>query len=1142
MENLLNTNVIKNSKISFIRFFKASNLQMKYLLVLLFVILSQIAFSQQVNFTNVFSPAESMVKAPEKPYREDVCLNGSWKFSPVNQAEKLKKEEILNPTIPTDIIWDTTPLKVPSPWNINSFAKGEGGDFITYPSYPKKWETTRAGWLMRKLPYSKEWKNKRLILHFDAINGYTQVFVNKQKVGENFDLFLPFEIDITDKVKEESDNELMIWVADAKLLDQPGKYGRRTYVGGSFWGDMITGIWQDVYLFVKPAIHIESTFVKPFLDRDELAVTVTIKNETSKKQELKIDGSIKPWINLAGKDVLDAPVPKWKLGDEVLSLVANKITIDPNSSKSINFSVKVDGKLEPWTSETPNLYGLVMKIDNKRQTIDQSYTRFGWRQVTLSKDKVYLNGKELHLKGDSWHFMGIPQLTRRYAWAWFTMLKQCNANAVRLHAQPYPSFYLDMADELGIFVLDETGIWASDGGPKCDSEDYWKSCEDHLKRLIDRDRNHPSVYGWSVCNENIPVVINVQHAPEYLVKRQLSEINKWVDMAQKLDPSRTWVSGDGETDQPTNLPTVIGHYGGESSYKNWSSQGKVWGVGECGMGYYGTPRQTAALNGNRSYESQQGRMEGIAMEASQLLNLQKKYGASYLSVFNIIWYGLKPLELGLADTTKAPKITDGIFFGPYREGQPGVQPERLGPYTSTLNPGYDPSLPLYRPWPLFDAVKNAFSETPSTISFEKSDKEVAQPFTPAKAVTCTLLLSADKDSLLYKALSDMGIDISAKMDKDKKANILLIIDGKQPKNDLQSISLEKLVLRQGGNVVIMGIKPESLSTINTFLPQPVKLTSRNAYSFVKVKPDPITGGLENSDFYFSEISRQPVMNYGIAGEFADNGKVLLKACNTDWKKWNYNGEYQKTAAVIRSERESKPEGNVMVAYPSENSNIYLISLEPDALNRVASPLIIRLFNNLGVTIKNINPKNMIAINLDGILERSLIAGAYKASGKTIAEMAQTNHLKDVKEDALYPGNIVKNRSLTIRRAVDGIFDFNSMNLQGPNENVVAYLSFWVYSPRSLANLLAEPNMPRLDMFIGADDGYQVYLNQKLLSESLEEGALEKRKHMISALPLEKGWNHFLIKSIQMGGDWQIAVEFESNNQEFMHQIKSQIAQ
>ena len=69
----------------------------------------------------------------------------------------------------------------------------------------------------------------------------------------------------------------------------------------------------------------------------------------------------------------------------------------------------------------------------------------------------YLNGKPYQLRGDSWHFMGIPQMTRRYAWAWFTAIKGMNANAVRPHAQIYPRFYMDVADEMGICVLNENG-------------------------------------------------------------------------------------------------------------------------------------------------------------------------------------------------------------------------------------------------------------------------------------------------------------------------------------------------------------------------------------------------------------------------------------------------------------------------------------------------------------------------------------------------------------------------------------------------------------------------------------------------------------------------------------------------------------
>lgn len=99
--------------------------------------------------------------------------------------------------------------------------------------------------------------------------------------------------------------------------------------------------------------------------------------------------------------------------------------------------------------------------------------------------------------------MGIPQMTRRYAWAWFTAIKGMNGNAVRPHAQVYPRFYLDVADEMGICVLNETANWASDGGPKLDSELFWKASKEHLTRFVLRDRNHASVLdGVSVMKIN----------------------------------------------------------------------------------------------------------------------------------------------------------------------------------------------------------------------------------------------------------------------------------------------------------------------------------------------------------------------------------------------------------------------------------------------------------------------------------------------------------------------------------------------------------------------------------------------------------------------------------------------------------------
>lgn len=572
--------------------------QYSILLFIIFLALS-VNVKAQNKYKHVFNPMKGLVHESETPFREELCLNGKWQFMPVfkNDLDQFKK--------PLSFDWDAVPLKVPSPWNINSFAEGDGGDFLTFPSYPKAWEKAKIGWMKKDFVLPKSWSGKQIKLHFEAIAGFAKIYINGQLAGENLDIFFPTELDVTSFVKP-GKNEILVGVAKASLTDDQGKYGRRNYVAGSFWGQHIVGIWQDVSLIAVPELSITNVFVNPDVRNDVLEFSVSIQNNTTRNQSFILNASIREWLKEASDDVNMAPVDNGFLKDEIFQIKEKgKIELKAGGHVTLVLTKKVNGSLKYWTPETPNLYGLVISLKKgKKKVADIKYTRFGWRQFTINGTELLLNGKAIVLKGDSWHFMGIPQMTRRYAWAWFKMLKDANANAVRLHAQPYPSFYLDMADEMGICVLDETGIWSSDGGPKMDSDDYWEYCKKHVKSLVMRDRNHPSIFGWSVCNETLPVAIHVFHAPESIVQRQVDEINNWVAIVKETDPTRDWISGDGEDMRPTDLTTVIGHYGDENSMKKWSSEGKPWGVGETGMAYYGTPKQMSGRPYNLSYAAE----------------------------------------------------------------------------------------------------------------------------------------------------------------------------------------------------------------------------------------------------------------------------------------------------------------------------------------------------------------------------------------------------------------------------------------------------------------------------------------------------------------------------------------------------------
>ena len=511
-----------------------------------------------------FAPSEGLVNRTEKEYRKEVCLNGYWDFQPVALPGSYVQGKGIAPELPLpkEGAWSKTRIKIPSPWNINSFANRdvEGPDHRNYPSYPKEWEQVKMAWMKKTITIPADWDGQQIKLYFEAVSGYTEIYINKEKVGENFDIFLPFSVDITDKVNAGETAEVWVGVRSQSLFENNSTIGRRIVPAGSMWGYHIAGIWQDVYLLALPKVHVEDVYVKPLVSKNMLELEVTVQNNTEKKVDLQIQGKINEWVNLAGTDINSAPVPAWELGQEALKVAPVKVAIPANASSKVVLQVPVSGELNYWTPEQPNLYAVLLSLQAKKETLDMKYERFGWREWTLQGTTQYLNGKPYQLRGDSWHFMGIPQMTRRYAWAWFTAIKGMNANAVRPHAQIYPRFYMDVADEMGICVLNETANWASDGGPKLDSELFWEASKEHLKRFVLRDRNHASVFGWSISNENKPVILHVYNRPE-LMPQQKKAWEDWRDIVRANDPTRPWISADGEDDGDGILPVTVGHYG-----------------------------------------------------------------------------------------------------------------------------------------------------------------------------------------------------------------------------------------------------------------------------------------------------------------------------------------------------------------------------------------------------------------------------------------------------------------------------------------------------------------------------------------------------------------------------------------------------
>lgn len=919
-----------------------------------------------VVFPRAFAPEEGWTKPVEQPFRQELCLNGRWQFQPMPTPRDWKRDTGTPPELPEPLAdkWEPTLIKIPSPWNVNTWGAGRNvgagtphpywPSSVYYPSYPPHWDGVEMGWLRRTFRVPAGWGDRRIVLHFEAVGGDAQVFVNGRKAGGHCDRFLPFELDVTALVKRDADNELLVGVRSMRLFDQRSakyKLMRTPYPPGSNT-DNLTGIWQDVFLLGLPPVRVAEVFVKPWVDRDTLEAEIKLLNDSSREQSVEVSGSVQPWVNLAGTNVLDAPEPKWRLDAPAMNLPAQRVTLKPGEVKAITLAGKVAGRLKLWSPDAPNLHGLVLSVDGAGQTLDRSFTRFGWRQCKIVGNEFQLNGQKATMFGDLLHPFGPFVNSRRYVWAWYRMIKDMHGNAVRPHAQPHPRHYLDLADEMGLLVLDETAMFGSSLQLNLEAPVAWERYAEHYDNLIRRDRNHPSVFGWSWGNELFAIFIYDKAISREQTDAWYRQLAALGSRGRQLDPTRDWFSCDGDEDVRGAMPVWNKHFGHSLPHPDWlpKEHTKPWMVGESGGSYYARPAQLAVFNGDRAFESYAGRNDALAIDVyDNIVHLARPKLAFY-SPAETAWFGIEHLPLGYRDFTRLPGTNDGVWFPPFDEGRPGVQPERIPPYVCTLNPGWDASLPLYKPLAMFDAQKAAQAPgAPQPCAWSRKP-EIRQPLTatvPATIESVGFLGARDGD--LFKRLTTLGLPMEHGEAKRQK---ILIVEAATLSDAPVVAQTITATLANKGTVLLMFRRAgEVPAVVNQLLPAPVTLTSRDATALVPRQSHTWTSGLGLTNLYFAEdAADKQVIKCGLAGRLVEQGRVLLEASATDWSLFNGAPENAKCAAVLLHERLIHPSGVALVTLPLHDGTVAVSSLDYLADSPAYTSLWRRLFANIGVRI------------------------------------------------------------------------------------------------------------------------------------------------------------------------------------------------
>lgn len=467
-----------------------------------------------------------------------LLLNGKWKFK-LFETPELVPEDFSKPKFDIDEWGEIT---VPSNWQMEGFDHPKFRNIaLTFESDPPKIPDyfNPTGCYKLKFEMPKTWNGKEIFLRFEGIKSAAYIWVNGKRVGYNEGGFEPAEFNVTPFVVK-GQNDLAVEVlrfCDGSYLENQ-----------DMW--RLSGIYRDVKLYAKPKIYIHDYYM--VTDFDEHYKDATLKLGFDIKNTLRdsVSGSVE--IDVLGMD-----------GQSILKdgVLTGTYSIDTFAEQKVNISTLV---IDPpqWSAEYPNLFTLLVQLkDNDGKILEIFSKKIGFREVEYKNKILTINGVPVKLNGVNSHMhhpehgQAVPLETLRKD---LLIMKQFNINCVRTcHYPPTPE-YIDMANELGIYIVDEVGDETHANEWLSERSEWTEMYRNRSRRLVYRDRNQPSVIMWSAGNES----------------GNGNNIHEVIKTGKAIDPSRpAWMYGGNKFYIP--FEDIVGpRYWIPIDYKNLA-EGKV---------------------------------------------------------------------------------------------------------------------------------------------------------------------------------------------------------------------------------------------------------------------------------------------------------------------------------------------------------------------------------------------------------------------------------------------------------------------------------------------------------------------------------------------------------------------------------------
>ncbi|MFT6948935.1 MAG: beta-galactosidase [Paraglaciecola sp.] len=424
-----------------------------------------------------------------------MLLNGRWDFNWVEDPR-------LRPTDFYRCDYDTSAWKkidVPANWELQGYGAANYINMrVDFTDCPVAGEVSEqynpVGSYKREFTLPKDWQGQQIFIYFGAVKSAFYIWINEHKVGYSQDAKSPAEFDITPYLVSGNNTvslEVYRW-CDGTYLELQ-----------DMW--RLSGIERDVYLYATPKVRIRDFHANSTL------------NDSYQNGIFDFSGVIKNH-HIAAQEGYCLQITVQDTKHQVLLAQTLQIaTLTTQSEQSIILHKDV-GQVLAWNAESPHLYDLHLRLlDPQGQAIQFIHTRIGFRTSELKNGNVLINGQAVLFKGVNRHEHDPVTghvLSRESMLKDMQLLKQFNINAVRTAHYPNDPYWYELADQYGMYLVDEANIESHGIGAANQPISYdpaghmvnmptWRSAYiNRVENMYQRDKNHPSIVIWSIGNES----------------------------------------------------------------------------------------------------------------------------------------------------------------------------------------------------------------------------------------------------------------------------------------------------------------------------------------------------------------------------------------------------------------------------------------------------------------------------------------------------------------------------------------------------------------------------------------------------------------------------------------------------------------